>query len=148
MARWGTIGPLLPIVAAGAGGLALFAALPDGRLISAPVAVTAAGEAITVVDGDTVDIGGKRYRLQGYDAPEIYHARCGQERDRGLIAAARLIGVLRDGEISVRVSAGREKWGRGLARVYVAGHDVSELLIAEGHARAYDGKSRRQGWCG
>jgi len=138
---------LVPIGVLVTAGFAIVLAPPERPLRSAPNAITEAGEAITVVDGDTVDIAGARYRLQGFDAPEIYHAKCGQERDRGLLAAARLIALLRDGQVRVRRSHKLEKWGRGLARISVAGRDVSALLIAEGHARAYDGKSRRPGWC-
>ena len=41
-----------------------------------------------------------------------------------------------------------DKYGRVLARLEVDGEDVATLLIAEGHARPYDGRSRRAGWCG
>ncbi len=133
--------------AIGTVGLAVFATLSAPSTLP-PSAVTVTGETVTVVDGDTVDIGGARYRLQGYDTPEIYHAHCGRERDLGLLAAARLIRMLQDGEVEVVRGEGREKWGRGLARLLVAGTDVGDRLIAEGHARAYDGKSRRKGWCG
>lgn len=112
-----------------------------------PSAVTLAGEAIHVVDGDTVDIDGQRYRLQGYDTPEIYHARCGRERDLGLLAAARLVELMRAGPVEVVRGDGRERWGRGLARLIIGGRDVAAALIASGHARAYDGRSKRNGWC-
>jgi len=36
---------------------------------------------IYVVDGDTIDLHGKRIRLVGFDAPELgCHAHCGLER--------------------------------------------------------------------
>lgn len=133
--------------AATALGLAFLAALPPRPAKGPPSAVTVNGEAVTVVDGDTVDIGGERYRLQGYDTPEIYHAACGRERDLGLLAAARLVEMMQAGPVEVTRGEGREKWGRGLARISVNGRDVGEALIGEGHARAYDGKSRRRGWC-
>lgn len=136
-----------PIGAATAVGLTILATLPAPIPKAPPSAVTTAGEQVTVVDGDTVDIGGKRFRLQGFDTPEVYHARCGRERDLGLLAAARLIELMRAGPVEVVYSSGREKWGRGLARIKIDGRDVAEALIAGGHARAYDGKSRRGSWC-
>ncbi|MDX2289798.1 MAG: thermonuclease family protein [Hyphomicrobiaceae bacterium] len=136
-----------PIGALTAVGLALMATLPKPTPAGPPTAISTAGEAIHVIDGDTADIGGQRYRLVGYDTPEIWHARCGRERDLGILAAAALIGMLRAGAVDVARTTGREKWGRGLARLTVAGQDVADSMIASSHARAYDGRSRRQGWC-
>lgn len=108
---------------------------------------TAAGEAVSVVDGDTVDVAGRRYRLVGHDTPEIFHAKCPAERDRGIAAASRLLSLLRSGAVAIERIDGREKWGRGLARLTVDGRDVGATLVAEGHARPYDGRTRRQPWC-
>jgi len=108
----------------------------------------ATGPGIHVVDGDTVDHDGRRWRLTGYDTPEIYHARCAAERQRGIIAAARLAELMRDGATVEKTSERREKWGRGLGRVVLTdGRDAGAVLISEGHARHYDGRSRREGWC-
>jgi micrococcal nuclease len=133
-------------------GLAAFALLPlpapappDPALLG--TVRTAAGEVVSVVDGDTVDVAGRRYRLVGHDTPEIFHARCPAERDRGIAAAARLLALLRSGAVTVERIDGREKWGRGLARLTVDGRDVGATLIAEGHARAYDGRTKREPWC-
>ncbi|MDX2289695.1 MAG: hypothetical protein NW217_12840 [Hyphomicrobiaceae bacterium] len=137
-----------PIGAVTAVGLAVLVALPEPPAAGPPTAISTAGEAIHVIDGDTVDVDGRRYRLTGYDTPEIWHARCGQERDLGILAAAALIGLLRSGPVEVERGTGREKWGRGLARIVIGGRDVGAALIAGGHARPYDGRSRRGGWCG
>ena len=39
-----------------------------------------------------------------------------------------------------------DKYGRGLARMFVNGTDVGKILISEGLARPYDG-GKRQSWC-
>jgi endonuclease YncB( thermonuclease family) len=40
-----------------------------------------------------------------------------------------------------------DRWGRGLATLYVGGRDVGPTLIREGLAVAYSGKGRRIDWC-
>ena len=105
---------------------------------------------IRVVDGDTVDRWIWRWRLVGLDAPEIRRAGCAAERAAGIAARDRLAAVLAQGRV-VRLAPQRwrlDKYGRVLARLEVDGEDVATLLIAEGHARPYDGRSRRAGWCG
>lgn len=148
--RAGTASAALSIAAlAGLAALALAPPVAPGPTgpASRGTVRTAAGEAVSVVDGDTVDVAGRRYRLVGHDTPEIFHARCPAERDRGIAAAARLLALLRSGEVAIERVDGREKWGRGLARLTVDGRDVAATLIAEGHARAYDGRTRREPWC-
>jgi micrococcal nuclease len=51
------------------------------RLTSSVRADPMTAAEIYVVDGDTIDVHGKRIRLVGFDAPELGgHARCGLER--------------------------------------------------------------------
>ncbi len=109
----------------------------------------AAGPGLHVVDGDTVDADGRRWRLTGFDAPEIFHARCAAERHRGVLAAARLAALIADGaRLEPDGSGRRDKYGRGLARLVLpGGGDAGAVMIAAGHARPYDGRSRRQSWC-
>jgi hypothetical protein len=46
---------------------------------------------IYVIDGDTIDVLGKRIRLVGFDAPELGdHAHCGLERMLAARATSRL----------------------------------------------------------
>lgn len=126
---------------------ALRGLLPRVKDDRPPQAITTDGRAVYVVDGDTIDVAGVRYRLTGYDTPEIYHARCAAERDRGILAAAALVGMLRGGAVTIIDGEGREKWGRRLGRLEIAGADAGAALIAAGHARAYDGQSKRGSWC-
>ena len=89
-------------------GLAGGAALLRGR------AETLAGP-VRVVDGDTIELGGRRIRFAGMDAPELDQVcerdgrpwRCGEaSRDALRLAIA-------DGRVTCTVR-GRDKWGRGL----------------------------------
>ena len=87
----------------------------------APVATWATeGARIDVIDADTVEQDGTRWRLVGLDAPEIHRAHCLDERSRGILAAARLITLL--------ASEGGHLEAAG------KGRDWAEIAIAEGHA--------------
>lgn len=63
-----------------------------------------------------------------------------------ILAAARLVGLI-DAGARLEAADGNDKYGRGLGRLLLGERDVGAILIAEGHARPYDGSSRRQGWC-
>lgn len=110
--------------------------------------------AITVIDGDTVEQAGTRYRLAGLDAPEIQHAKCPAEREAGIRAAARLLELL-TGPRSELVETGRNGgFGRRLGRLWVTGpggelQDWAQIAVAEGHAVACTGRCRRKDhdWC-
>lgn len=108
--------------------------------------LSAADAPVTVVDGDTVDSAGVRYRLTGFDTPELRGrcsaetalARAATERLRTLIAAAHAV--------ELRGTGARDRYGRTLSSLVLDGHDVGEVLISEGLAREYHG-GRRQPWC-
>lgn len=112
--------------------------------------VLLAAGAILVIDGDTVMMDSERWRLTGLDAPEIHSAKCAQERQRGIVTAARLIGLLaeRGGELIPETSRRRDKFGRRLGRLLVGGEEWSEIAIKEGLAVPYDGRGPRGDWCG
>lgn len=105
-------------------------------------------EAIRIVDGDTIDLYGERWRLLGFDAAEVANAKCAKELALGRAAAARL-GALLAAASAIEHwpdAARREKWGRRLSHLTVDGRDVGAILIREGLARPYEG-GRRAGWC-
>lgn len=92
---------------------------------------------VRVVDGDTLDLEGRRIRLLGLDAPELGQtcgapertSRCGEDaRDalRREVAA---------GGVACRVS-GRDKWGRDLGTCRAGGRDLGAGLVRAGHAVA------------
>jgi micrococcal nuclease len=103
--------------------------------------------ALTVVDGDTVKLDGRAYRLLGYDTPETFFARCEQERQRGESATARLRELLATTEMRLESTGKGCKWGRECARLFVNGGDVRDVMIRQGHGRPYNGPGPRTDWC-
>ena len=53
--------------------------------------------AIVAIDGDTVRMDGKSYRLLGLDTPETYHAMCHREYEAGQAARRRLEALIAQG---------------------------------------------------
>jgi micrococcal nuclease len=105
-----------------------------------------------VVDGDTFDAGGARYRIADLDAPEP-RGRCPAERALGRLATARLAALLASGPVVVEVvevqPATRRYRERLVARVWVdtpeGGRvDVAAALVDEGLARW---EAAPGGWC-
>ncbi|WP_171182384.1 thermonuclease family protein, partial [Ruegeria sp. HKCCD8929] len=80
---------------------------------------------IYVIDGDTLAVGEDRYRLMGFDTPEIRHAQCEEERRMGQAAKQRLIALIADaGAVSLHLEPNRDKYRRFLARAFVTEQDV------------------------
>ena len=110
--------------------------------------LAAALAAIVVIDGDTIELDGTRWRLMGYDTPETVHAQCDAERALGRIAAKRLRELVSDGQVMIRANRrATDRYGRRLGWLFVNGEDVGKILIREGMARPYDGRSKRKSWC-
>ena len=111
----------------------------------APPRIIAAAEKY-VIDGDTIDIGGERYRQVGYDTPETYRAECDSEKQRGDQATARLRSLVDlASEITLDVQKRRDKYGRWLGALSTSGEDVGDILVREGLARRFSG-GQRQSW--
>lgn len=103
---------------------------------------------IVVVDGDTVDRWPLRYRLAGFDAPEIVRAKCDAERSRGLLAKARLASLITQaGSVQLVPVRKRDPWGRVVARIEINGADVAATAIAEGWGVPYGHRHARRDWC-
>ena len=94
---------------------------------------------VRVVDGDTLDVGGTRIRLHGIDAPERdqpcttlsgQNWSCGdwvtqQVRDRY------------EGRLARCEPLDTDRYGRVVARCFVAEADIGQVLVREGFAYAY-----------
>jgi endonuclease YncB( thermonuclease family) len=99
-----------------------------------------------VIDGDTIEIAGKRIRLYGIDAPEsrqtcLHEAttsRCGEDATSAL--SNRL-----GSEIVMCDDRGRDRYGRIIAVCRLggrAGPDINAWMVREGWALAYRHYSR------
>ena len=141
----------LPILATGAAVVAgwLLTTTPD---ITGPVAFFAEAERgellsparISVVDGDTVRVGGRLTRLVGFNTPETFEPACAAERRLGKAAESRLRDLVRSGnvgfaEVACACQSGTEgtarcNYGRACGVLHVDGRDVGETLMSEGLA--------------
>lgn len=128
---------------------------PGLETAAAPARQLIPVEILRVVDGDTVEVKARvwldqwivtRVRLRGIDAPER-QARCAAEAERGEAARRHLVALAGEGQAFL-ADLGRDKYGgRVLGRlVGPDGRDIGGRMLADGHARTYDGR-RRQGWC-
>ena len=101
-----------------------------------------------VIDGDTIELHGQTVRLVGFDTPETWKPGCDFERILGQQATDRLVELVDSGRgVDVMMLPGRDRYNRGLGRLFIGNVDVSEILTTEGLARPYEG-GRREGWCG
>ena len=92
-----------------------------------------------VIDGDTIDHDGTRYRIHGIDAPEG-RQKCvdehGQEWQCGL-AASGLLASFVAGK-TVRCEAlDVDRWRRTIGRCYAGDHDIGRVMVRFGWAVAY-----------
>jgi endonuclease YncB( thermonuclease family) len=93
--------------------------------------------AVRVVDGDTVELDGRRLRLAGLDAPELAQTceRGGQVYRCGEVARDALRS-LASAELDCRI-AGHDRYRRDLATCEAGGRDVGRVLVLRGLAVAY-----------
>jgi endonuclease YncB( thermonuclease family) len=92
-----------------------------------------------VFDGDTLDVSGKRVRLEGIDAPEA-----GQRCVRGLIgtwacgaAATEALRALVDGKTVTCERHGTDKYGRMLGVCFADGVEINRRMVEDGNAWAF-----------
>ncbi|MBD8901395.1 thermonuclease family protein [Methylobacterium bullatum] len=93
----------------------------------------------SVVDGDTLDIGGTRIRLHGIDAPEsgqLCQDRAGKPFRRGQAAALALADRIGSTPVSCD-PRDTDKYGRTVAVCRKSAEDLSRWLVAQGYAIAY-----------
>jgi endonuclease YncB( thermonuclease family) len=100
--------------------------------------------AITVVDGDTIDVGAQRYRMVGYDTPEISTPRrsvSDDEKAVATLARERFIELLHSGPLDLTEvpcscpasTLGTKKcnYGRKCGVLKLAGKNIGDTMIDE-----------------
>lgn len=107
--------------------------------IAAPASAEELVGRATVIDGDTIEIHGKRIRILDIDAPESRQTCMngdGQEWRCGQKAALALADWM--GRRTVTCSSTKlDKYDRHLARCSIAAADVAQWLVSEGWAVPY-----------
>ena len=112
---------------------------------------------LKIVDGDTVDVDidlgfgvwirNERVRIAGIDTPES-RTRDQEEKKFGLAAKARLKELLKTEDIILKTQLDKSgedakgKFGRILGDFILGNTTAGAILIAEGHAVAYNGESK------
>lgn len=96
------------------------------------------GGTATVLDGDTLDVAGRRIRLNAIDAPESQQTCTaeGAEWPCGQLATAALADVVRTASVSCSI-LGTDRYGRDIGRCYVEGIDIAAAMVRSGWALAY-----------
>jgi endonuclease YncB( thermonuclease family) len=115
--------------------LALF---PIAALLAGSLAVSHAAP-LRVADGDTIELGGQRIRLQGVDAPEL-HQECRDASGRVWACGRRARSELRRmiGNDAVQCSShAKDRFGRSVAICRANGRDLGEAMVRSGWALAY-----------
>ena len=126
------------------------------QMQSGTVRMAHPAEVLRVIDGDTFEARVNlwpgldvttRVRLRSIDAPEL-KARCDEERVKAEAARDALRAILDQGEVGISRVTLDKYGGRVVADASTrATPNVSDALLAAGHARRYGG-GHRDGWCG
>lgn len=115
-----------------------FSAILGPPAVAAPDHAHIVGSAF-VIDGDTIDIGGQRIRLEGIDAPEAGQTcarrffgtwRCGA-------AATKALRSLVDGRTVTCESRGTDKYKRVLGICFADGIEINRRMVSDGNAWAF-----------
>lgn len=91
-----------------------------------------------VMDSNTIEIGGRRIRLLGVDAPDLTQTcptKKGEDYACGRISAQTLVALVKDGPLACAGDK-TDAAGRLLARCAIRGFDVGEQYIMTGRAFA------------
>ena len=97
-----------------------------------------------VIDGDTIDIGAIRVRLEGIDAPESAQTcqrATGETWHCGTAAVRALSGLVAGRHVDCQ-RAGQDTYGRMLGTCWVGGRDINAEMVSAGYAWAFIKYSR------
>ena len=94
-------------------------------------------QALRIIDGDTLELNGVKYRLHGIDAPEKKQTckihgvewSCGQ-------ASTNWLNEFVDGKTVTCAERGKGKYGRSIAICYSDGRSINAALVRSGWALA------------
>lgn len=110
--------------------------VPGAPIVAGPVL-----DGQSIIDGDTLRIGGQSIRLHGIDAPELRQT-CADGWNAGAEARRALVTVVASRPVQCeRVTT--DRYGRTVAICRVDGKDVGAALVRSGMAWAYDTYSSR-----
>ena len=107
-------------------------------MLCLPVKAEITGK-IRVIDGDTFDVGTTRVRLHGIDAPE-QDQPCKSELGTDYACGEWVTAQVRrlyQGTVATCDPITQDRYGRTVARCFVAGQDVGRRLVADGLAYAF-----------
>ena len=107
-------------------------------LVVTPAPAEELSGAARVVDSNTLEIGARRVRLIGVDAPDLAQtcpARKGETYPCGRVAAQTLAKLVKDGPLACQGDR-TDAAGRLLVRCSIRGFDVGEQFVLTGRAFA------------
>lgn len=94
----------------------------------------------SVIDGDSINVGGKEVRLFGLDAPE-YKQNCFDEKNQeyacGLMSRAFLLELAHKKQVKC-IYAEKDKYDRFLSKCFVGEISINEELVKNGMAVIYN----------
>tara|TARA_Y100000310_G_scaffold315722_1_gene366567 strand:+ start:2669 stop:3076 length:408 start_codon:yes stop_codon:yes gene_type:complete len=112
-------------------------------------------EVLSVYDGDTIKVRihvwlglYKRIsiRVRGIDTPEI-RGKCQEEKEKAILVRELVKQLVENRVVLTHIIRGKFA-GRAVANVWTKRNEsIATILIGTKHARSFDGKSKREGWC-
>ena len=136
--------------------------MASSAFLSPAVAEPIASKEIVGTDGDTIKARNSRFRLTGFDTPEIGRSKCASEKALGRRAKRELQAIIDSGIkldlTEVRCSCPESKigtrWcnnGRKCGTLSVNGKNVGEAMIAQGLASRFVCSRtkcpKQESWC-
>lgn len=98
-----------------------------------------ARDRIEVIDGDTLEFGGRKIRLEGIDAPEKAQKctdRSGATWPCGKAATSQLKALIGSGRLHCDRGA-KDGYGRWLATCHVRDRNINAAMVSSGYAMAF-----------